>query len=95
MKRLLPAVAPPSVVAYEIHPGKVLFVHDLPPAMKVPGLGKVEHEVVELLLRGHDNRSIAAERGTSPRTVANQIANIFRKLGVRSRAELLVKLRDL
>ncbi len=95
MKRLLPEVPPPSVVAYEIHPGQVLFVHDLTVAAKVPGLGEVEQEILELLLRGHDNRSIAERRGTSPRTVANQIASIFRKLGVRSRAELMAKLLDL
>ena len=95
MKRRLPEAPPPSVVAYELHPGQVLFVHDLPTAAKVPGLGEVEQEILELLLRGHDNRSIAERRGTSPRTVANQIASIFRKLGVRSRAELMAKLLDL
>ena len=39
-------------------------------------------------------RAIARRRGTSERTVANQIAALFAKLGVVSRAELLVYLRD-
>lgn len=34
---------------------------------------------------------IARRRGTSPRTVANQIASIFRKHGVGSRAELVAR----
>lgn len=92
MNPLLPEAPPPSVAAYEIHPGQVLFVHDLPAVSKVPGLAKVEQEILELLLRGHDNRSIAAKRGTSTRTVANQITSVFRKLGVRSRAELMADL---
>jgi DNA-binding CsgD family transcriptional regulator len=34
------------------------------------------------------NSEIGRRRGTSGRTVANQMATIFRKLGVSSRAEL-------
>jgi DNA-binding NarL/FixJ family response regulator len=41
------------------------------------------------LLEGKRNADIARERGTSVRTVANQVAAIFRKLKVRSRAELV------
>jgi DNA-binding NarL/FixJ family response regulator len=95
VKRVLPEAPPPSVIAYEIQPGRVLVVHDLPTVSKLPGLGEAEQEIVELLLRGHDNRSIAKRRGTSPRTVENQISSIFRKLDVRSRAELMAKLLDL
>lgn len=76
------------MVAYEIPAGQVLFVYDLPAIAKEHGLAEAEQEVCELVLRGQDNRAIAAKRGTSPRTVANQIASIFRKLGVHSRAEL-------
>jgi DNA-binding CsgD family transcriptional regulator len=52
---------------------------------------RVEHEIVDLLLAGKRNAEIAAERGTAERTVANQVANIFRKLGVQSRAELVAR----
>ncbi len=39
-------------------------------------------------LRGASNQDIARTRGVSVRTVANQLAAVYRKLGVRSRAEL-------
>jgi DNA-binding CsgD family transcriptional regulator len=45
--------------------------------------------VALLLLAGHPSASIAAIRGVSPRTVANQIHRIFRKVGVFSRRELI------
>lgn len=94
MKRRLPATPPPSLVAYELEPGKVLFVHSIPrPTVK--GLTPAEEEVLALLLDGYDNASIAQARKTSPRTTANQVATIFRKLGVASRAELVAKLSSL
>jgi DNA-binding NarL/FixJ family response regulator len=40
------------------------------------------------MLEGRSNAEIARDRGTCARTVANQIASMFRKLGVQSRAEL-------
>jgi DNA-binding CsgD family transcriptional regulator len=49
----------------------------------------VEHQIVDAILVGRRNADIARERGTSPRTIANQIAGIYAKLGVRSRAELV------
>jgi DNA-binding CsgD family transcriptional regulator len=56
------------------------------------GLTVAEYGVVRLILEGLSNAEIARARGSSPRTVANQIAAVFRKLGVRSRAELAAKL---
>jgi DNA-binding CsgD family transcriptional regulator len=47
-----------------------------------------ERDVVARVLRGQSNSAIARERGTSSRTVANQLAMIYAKLGVRSRREL-------
>lgn len=55
-------------------------------------LSPAEREVVELLLSGASNAEIAHQRGTSARTVANQAASIFRKLGVGSRMELAHRL---
>jgi DNA-binding NarL/FixJ family response regulator len=55
-------------------------------------LSRAEREVVELLLSGASNAEIARQRGTSARTVANQAASIFRKLGVGSRMELAHRL---
>jgi DNA-binding NarL/FixJ family response regulator len=60
---------------------------------RVPrGLTDAEKSVLGLLLRGHSNAAIAKHRATSQRTVANQVASIFRKLGVSSRAELAATL---
>jgi len=53
-----------------------------------PRLGAAEREVLCHLLDGKSNAEIAHLRGTSLRTVANQIASVFRKLGVVSRAEI-------
>lgn len=53
-------------------------------------LSRAERAVVMLALDGLSNQEIARARGTSLRTVANQIASIFRKLGVGSRPELFV-----
>jgi DNA-binding NarL/FixJ family response regulator len=47
-----------------------------------------EAEVRALVLAGLSNRQIALRRGRAVRTIANQVASLFRKLGVSSRAEL-------
>src|SRR5688500_17481132 len=57
-------------------------------------LTKVEREVADAILLGKSNRDIADQRGTALRTIANQVASVFRKCGVASRAELIAKLRD-
>jgi DNA-binding CsgD family transcriptional regulator len=51
-------------------------------------LSEAEREVVLAILDGRSNADIALARGRSVRTVANQAASAFRKLGVRSRSEL-------
>src|SRR6185295_2705568 len=57
------------------------------------GLTAAEREVAALLLAGGSNAEIAQARRTSVHTVANQLAAIFRKLDVRSRFELIARLR--
>lgn len=57
-------------------------------------LTAAENEVVEFLRSGASNKAIAQHRGTADRTVANQIASIYRKLGISSRAELLALIMD-
>ncbi|HTB74283.1 MAG TPA: helix-turn-helix transcriptional regulator [Polyangiaceae bacterium] len=60
-------------------------------ALRVSGgarLSPSERDIVARVLRGQSNRAIASDRRTSPRTVANQLAAIYSKLGVRSRREL-------
>jgi DNA-binding CsgD family transcriptional regulator len=55
-------------------------------------LTPVERNVVASILEGKSNREIARARGTSERTVANQVASVFGKLRVGSRAELVALL---
>jgi len=53
-----------------------------------PTLTPAERAVMALLLAGRSNSEIAKHRKTAVRTVANQVASLFRKFGVGSRAEL-------
>jgi DNA-binding NarL/FixJ family response regulator len=55
-------------------------------------LTKAQRAVGLALLAGKSNAQIASARGTSIRTVANQISSLLRKLNVRSRAEAEVAL---
>ncbi len=54
-------------------------------------LTTAEREIVRALLSGKSNAEIARERGSAERTVANQVASAYRKLAVRSRAELAAR----
>ncbi len=56
-------------------------------------LTRAEREVAADVIAGLSNVAIARRRRRSPRTVANQLASIYRKLGVGSRAELAARLR--
>jgi DNA-binding NarL/FixJ family response regulator len=55
-------------------------------------LTPAERSVALLVIDGLSNRAIAARRGTTPRTVGNQLASIYNKLGVGSRIELAARL---
>jgi DNA-binding NarL/FixJ family response regulator len=54
-------------------------------------LTPAEGLVARLLVDGLSHREIAARRGSTSRTVANQVASIFRKLDVSGRRELLLR----
>lgn len=68
-----------------------LLSYEVSPAAHLPPFTDAERAVLSAVLEGKTNAQIAAERRTSARTVANQVAGLFRKLGVRSRAELAVR----
>jgi DNA-binding CsgD family transcriptional regulator len=57
-------------------------------------LSAAEREVAQLVLASQSDAAIARARGTSRRTVENQLRSIYRKLGVSSRWELVAKLAD-
>lgn len=50
-----------------------------------------ERDVARLVMAGHSNAAVARERRTTPRTVSKQLDAIYRKVGVHSRAELVVR----
>ena len=85
-----------------IHDGEDYAVLELTPSVgtadltnAAPPSGNVspaEREVLVLLTRGLSNGEIAKERGTSVRTVANQLQQLYQKFQVTSRVELVAKL---
>ena len=81
---------PPGLRAFRVTAeGREVFVMVL--ERRRPGeelLSPAELAVIELVKQGLSNAAIARSRATSERTVANQIASAYRKLGVRGRAEL-------
>lgn len=66
----------------------VVISSPIGPGGELAALTGAERDVVRQILRGDSNKQIAERRGTAVRTVANQIAAIFAKLGIASRAEL-------
>lgn len=61
---------------------------------RLEGLTPAECETAFLVLWGMSNAEIARIRAVAVRTVANQLACLMRKVGVRSRLELACKLRS-
>jgi DNA-binding CsgD family transcriptional regulator len=55
-------------------------------------LSESEYAVARLLVEGKSHAEIAARRGTSTRTVANQLSTLFHKLKISGRSELLALL---
>jgi len=54
-------------------------------------LSSAEQQVAELVRAGRSNKEIAAEMYVSLRTVESHLTRIYRKVGVRSRAEFLAR----
>ena len=50
--------------------------------------------MLRLVAQGLDNHAIARQLQKSEKTVRNQVSSIFDKLGVRTRAEAIVFVRD-
>jgi DNA-binding NarL/FixJ family response regulator len=67
---------------------KVVLLSFTPAAR--PLLTEAERDIALAVSHGLSNAQIASARGSSPRTIANQMAAIMRKLGVSSRVELAV-----
>ena len=66
-------------------------ISDLDP---FPELTPREREILTLLAQGLTNNAIAEKLVLSPKTIRNQVSNIFSKLQVASRSEAIVKARE-
>ncbi len=54
-------------------------------------LSIAEIDVVEGVLQGMSQRAIAQRQGVAPRTIANQLASAYRKLGVTDLVDLAIR----
>ena len=59
----------------------------------LPGLTAQERRVARLVASGLSNREAAAQLYLSPKTVEYHLAHAFTKLGVRSRHQLIARIR--
>ena len=66
---------------------------DAQPAAPMEDLTGREREVLELLAQGLPNKAIGARLGISEATARNHVSAILAKMGVRSRAEAIVRAR--
>ena len=93
-------------VLLESEPAWATFLAELhgflsvPPAAAAEGaaneaaLTPAERDVLRLVALGLDNAAIARQLQKSEKTVRNQVSSIFDKLGVHTRAEAIVRVRD-
>lgn len=92
-------------VLLETEPAWPVFLSEIRAFLKPPASTQVnsvadqisltpaERDVLHLVAEGLDNRAIADRLAKSEKTVRNQVSVIFDKLGVRTRAEAIVKVR--
>jgi len=80
-----------SVVAEADRAYRVLSV-PRPDLKEMTMLSDAERSVVDLLLERRSNAEIARLRSTSPRTIANQLANVVQKLRVGGRCGIVHRL---
>jgi DNA-binding NarL/FixJ family response regulator len=64
------------------------------PAYPFPELTDRERVILDLLARGRRTGQIASELYLSPKTVANNLTNIFAKLQVAGRAEAIIRAHE-
>ena len=65
-----------------------------PPAEAFPELTVREREIVDLIARGCSNTEIAGLLYLSPKTVRNHVSNVFAKLHVADRAQVIIRARE-
>jgi len=90
-----PDLSPAYVVRHEGRRFVAVCLSDVPEPRAVgllTALTTSEQEVAVLVTEQLSNAEIARRRGVAPRTIANQLASVYRKLGVGSRTELVALL---
>src|SRR5262249_37069036 len=70
------------------------FLPPLPVSEVLDDLTPRQREVLEVFAQGGDNNEIANRLKISEKTVRNHVSIIFDKLGVRTRAQAVVRARD-
>ena len=65
-----------------------------PPLLSQYNISKREAEIIRLLLKGKNNKEIEDELFISVHTVRNHVYNIYQKLGVKNRVELVNFIRN-
>jgi DNA-binding NarL/FixJ family response regulator len=71
---------------------RIAFSSGVDPKALLGRLTPRERDLVEEIRAGRSNKAIAANLGVKEQTIRNQLTVLFRKLGVSSRLELVVKL---
>ena len=72
----------------------VLAIPNSPHITDPRGLSERESQIVAHAIMGHTNKMIAYRLGLSRSRVSLHLRNAMRKLGVRTRAQLVKKMRD-
>jgi DNA-binding CsgD family transcriptional regulator len=73
--------------------GLELVVFELELELAFPeSFTQAERDVARLLCEGHSTAAIAERRGSRYRTIANQLASMYRKVNVHSSVELVALL---
>lgn len=66
---------------------------EVPPGLRAMGVTSREVDVLQLVVVGHSNKSIAAELFLSPKTVERHLSSLFGRLGVANRRDLAERAR--
>lgn len=80
----------PSIAAYVLRYLREQQDHPKPDDGE-PSLSRRELELLQLLARGYNNRQAAEALSLSPHTIGDHVKSIYRKLGVSSRGEAMVR----
>jgi DNA-binding NarL/FixJ family response regulator len=90
----LPSIEP-RAEDFSVRPGENVVLRVVREQGATPAvLTSSERFIFRAILDGLSNAEIATRRGRSLRTVANQVASVFHKLAISSRAELVAQHRD-